>query len=42
MGDDGEQRDLTFDDLDAYTRWPYSDGQLFLAMVIAEISFQTL
>ena len=25
MGDDGEQRDLTLNDLDAYTRWPYSD-----------------
>ena len=33
MDDDGEQRDLTFDDLEAYTRWPYTDGQLFLAMV---------
>ena len=39
MGDDGEQRNLTFDDLDAYTRWPYSDGQLFLAMMTAEIKF---
>ena len=39
MGDYGEERDLTFDDLDAYTRWPYSDGQLFLAMMTAEIKF---
>jgi len=39
MGDDGEQRDLTLNDLDAYTRWPYSDGQLFLAMMTAEIKF---
>ena len=39
MGDDGEQRDLTLNDLDAYTRWPYSDSQLFLAMMTAEIKF---
>ena len=39
MGDDGEQRDLTLNDLDAYTRWPYSDGQLFPAMMTAEIKF---
>jgi hypothetical protein len=39
MGDDGEQRELTLNDLDAYTRWPYSDGQLFLAMMTAEIKF---
>ena len=39
MGDDGAQRDLTLNDLDAYTRWPYSDGQLFLAMMTAEINF---
>ena len=39
MGDDGEQRDLTLNDLDAYTRWPYSDGQLFPAMMAAEIKF---
>jgi hypothetical protein len=35
MDDDGEQPDLTFDDLEAYTRWPYTDGQLFLAMMTA-------
>ena len=35
MDDDGEQRDLIFDDLEAYTRWPYTDGQLFLAMMTA-------
>ena len=39
MGDDGEQRDLTLNDLDAYTHWPYSDGQLFPAMMNAEIKF---
>ena len=39
MDDDGEQRDLTFEDLQAYTRWPYSEGQLFLAMMTAEIKF---
>jgi hypothetical protein len=39
MDDDGEQRDLTFDDLEAYTRWPYTDGQLFLAMMTAEVKF---
>ena len=39
MNDDGEQRDLTFDDLQAYTRWPYSDGQLFLAMMTAVVKF---
>jgi hypothetical protein len=43
MDDDGEQRDLTFDDLQAYTRWPYTraDGQLFLAimMMTAEVKF---
>jgi len=39
MDDDGEQRDLTFEDLEAYTRWPYTDGQLFLAMMTAEIKF---
>ena len=37
MNDDGEQRDLTFDDLQAYTRWPYTDGQLFLAMMTADV-----
>jgi hypothetical protein len=40
MNDDGEQRDLTFDDLQAYTRWPYTDGQLFLAMLTARSSFR--
>jgi hypothetical protein len=39
MDDDGEQRDLTFDDLQAYTRWPYTDGQLFLAMMTAVVKF---
>ena len=39
MDDDGEQRDLTFEDLEAYTRWPYSEGQLFLAMMTAEVKF---
>ena len=39
MDDDGEQRDLTFEDLKAYTRWPYTDGQLFLAMMTAEVKF---
>ena len=39
MDDDGEQRDLTFDDLEAYTRWPYTDGQLFLAMMTAVVKF---
>ncbi len=39
MDDDGEQPDLTFDDLEAYTRWPYSDGQLFLAMMTAVVKF---
>ena len=39
MDDDGEQRDLTFDDLEAYTRWPYTDGQLFLAMMTAVLKF---
>ena len=39
MDDDGEQRDLTFEDLQAYTRWPYSEGQLFLAMMTAELKF---
>ncbi len=41
MGDDGEhwQRDLTLNDLDAYTHWPYSDGQLFPAIMNAEIKF---
>ena len=39
MDDDGEQRDLTFDDLEAYTRWPYTDGQLFLLMMTAEVKF---
>ena len=37
MYDDGNQRDLTFQDLEAYSRWPYTDGQLFLAMMTAEI-----
>ncbi len=35
MDDDGEQRDLTFGDLEAYTREPYTDVQLFLAMMTA-------
>ena len=39
MNDDGEQRDHTFEDLEAYTCWPYTDGQLFLAMLTAEVKF---
>ncbi len=39
MNDDGEQRDHTFEDLEAYTRWLYTDGQLFLAMLTAEVKF---
>jgi hypothetical protein len=39
MDDDGEQHDLTFEDLHAYTHWPYTEGQLFLAMMTAEIKF---
>jgi hypothetical protein len=39
MDDDGKQRDLTFDNLEAYTRWPYTDGQLFLAMMTAVLKF---
>ncbi len=39
MDDDGEQRDLTFEDIEAYTCWPYTDGQLFLAMMTAEVKF---
>ena len=39
MDDDGKQRDLAFDDLEVYTRWPYTDGQLFLLMMTAEVKF---
>ena len=40
MDDDGEQHDLTFEDLGAYSRWPFTaDGQLFLAMMTAEVKF---
>jgi hypothetical protein len=34
-----QQRDLTFDDLEAYARWPYTDGQLFLALMTAVVKF---
>ena len=39
MDDDGIQRDHTFEDFDAFSRWPYTDGQLFLAMMTAEVKF---
>jgi hypothetical protein len=39
MDDDGEQHDLTFEDLGAYSRWPFTDGQLFLAMMTAKVKF---
>ena len=37
MDDDGVQHDLTFEELDAFSRFPFSDGQLFLAMMTADI-----
>jgi hypothetical protein len=39
MDDDGEQHDLTFEELDAFSRFPFSDGQLFLAMMTADVKF---
>ena len=39
MNDDGTQRDLNFEDYEAFTRFPYTDGQLFLAMMTAEVKF---
>ena len=31
--------DLTFEELDAFSRFPFSDGQLFLAMMTADVKF---
>ena len=39
MDDDGEQRNLTFEDFQAYSHFPFTDGQLFLAMMTAEVKF---
>ena len=39
MDDDGVQHDLTFEELDAFSRFPFSDGQLFLAMMTADVKF---
>ena len=39
MDDDGIQHDLTFEELDAFSRFPFSEGQLFLAMMTAEVKF---
>ena len=39
MDDDGIQHDLTFEELDAFSRFPFSEGQLVLAMMTAEVKF---
>ena len=39
MDDGGVQHDLTFEELDAFSRFPFSDGQLFLAMMTADVKF---
>ena len=39
MDDDGVQHDLTFEELDAFSRFPFSEGQLFLAMMTADVKF---
>jgi hypothetical protein len=39
LDDDGNQHDLTFEELEAFSRFPFSEGQLFLAMMTAEFKF---
>jgi hypothetical protein len=39
MDDDGIQHDLTFEELDAFSSFPFSEGRLFIAMMTAEVKF---